>query len=462
MRRTLRIKSRAARTLLVGVFVMTSMAASIPHAQEIRAISLGEAIRIALENNISLKQSSNQVAAGEISAQQAKADFYPNLNGSVSTSEGYSRRVDPTTGQTEARNAQSLGVRLSSSVTLFNGFGNVASLEKSKLDLAASEASFSRIRESIMFDTISQFLQVLQDKELTQSEVGNLEAQRGQLERIEEFYKAGNRSIADVLGQRALIAQAELRVLSAERSLTVSKLTLLKTMDLEPAIEVEIVEPPPGQLDRFFSDQSPDDSERLLKAALTKRADLQARQMQIDAAKKQLRVARAGYWPALSLSADAGTGYGSQNESGGFFDQLLDSSPNAGVGLSLSIPIFDRSRTKNSIAQAEIQLANERLNQESLKQEVAFQIRQVVLDYQTAVKQLDVAEALVASARQAFEVTEAQYNVGSSTLVELAQFRAQYVEATHDRVKARTNLLLNQVAAEYVQGEMERVVALFE
>ncbi|MCD6335205.1 MAG: TolC family protein, partial [Candidatus Latescibacteria bacterium] len=450
MKRHIRRTSRHTQLFLVAVFVLMGPTAGILQAREIRSITLGEAIQIALENNLDLKRSSNQVAASELSVQQARADFYPNLNASVSTSEGYSRRVDPISDQTEGRGSQSLNVRLSSNVTLFNGFGNVASLEKSELDLAATEKSFSRTRESITFETISQFLQVLQDKELIQSEAENLEAQRGQLRRIEEFYKAGNRSMADVLQQRAMIAQAELRVLSAQRSLNVSKLRLLKTMGLEPTMDVEIAELPAEQLARLTSDLIPCDSERMLEKALTKRADVQARKMQIAAAQKQIRAARAGYWPALSLSADAGTGYSSLNEWGGFSDQLFDSSPNAGIGLALSIPIFDRSRTRHSVAQAEVQLANERLNMESLKQEVAFQIQQAVLDCETAAKQLDVAEAQLTSARRALEVTEARYNVGSATLVELAQFRAQYVEATNDRVKARTNLLLNRVTAEYV------------
>jgi outer membrane protein len=462
MKRHIRRTNRYTPIILVGVFVLTSLTAGILQAQEIRSITLGESIQIALENNIELKRSSNQVVAGEISVQQTKADFHPNLNASISTSEGYSRRVDPISDQIEGRDSQSLNLRLSSNVTLFNGFGNTASLKKSRLDLSATEASLSRARESITFETISQFLQVLQDRELINSEKENLEAQRGQLRRIEEFYKAGNRSMADVLQQRAMIAQAELRVLSARHNLNVSKLKLLKTMGLEPMMDVEIVELPAEQLERLTSDLAPGDSERMLEKALTERADVKARKMQMDAAQKQIRVACAGYWPALSLSADAGTNYSSLNEWGGFSDQLFDSSPNAGIGLSLSIPIFDRSRTKHSVAQAEVQLANERLNMESLKQEVAFQIQQAVLDCRTAAKQLDVAEAQLTSARQALEVTEARYNVGSATLVELAQFRAQVVEATNDRVKARTNLLLNRVAAEYVQGALDRAVALFE
>ncbi len=447
------------RIVVTCISVLVTIDAGILQAQETRLITLGKAVQIALENNIDLKQFSNQVAVSELSVRQAKADFYPNLNASVSASEGYGRTFDPITDRTEGQDSQSLNTRLSSSVTLFDGFNNVASLEKSKLDLAAQKESLSRTSQSIIFTTISQYLQILTDKELVLSEKENLEAQRQQLDLIEEFYRAGNRSIADVLQQKAAISQAELRVLTAERNLNVSKLQLLETMGLKPTVDYQVAT---LSMEDFTSNPVNGDSAQLVQNAVAKRPDVEAQKIRVDAANKQMRVARSGYWPSLSLSVDAGSSYSSQYEFGGFSDQVLDTKPNAGVGLSLSMPLFDRSRTKNNVEQAKVQLANERLGLESLKQEVTFQIQQALLDYQTAVKQLEVAEAQLAFARQALEATEGRYNVGASTLVELTQSRAQYVEAANDRVRARYNVLLNRVAVDYYQGDTDRTISLFE
>lgn len=462
MKKSIRKTSWYIRIFLVGAFVFMGLTAGPLQAQETRSITLGEAIQIALENNIELQQVSNQVAASELSVQQAKADFYPNLSASASASEGYSRRVDPITDQTEGRDSQSLNVRLSSSMTLFDGFSRSASLEKAKLDRTTREESFSRTRQSITFETISRFLQILQNKELLRSEQEYLEAQRRQLERIEAFYKAGNRSIADVLQQQAAIAQAELRVLAAQRTLNVSILQLLRTIGLESTAPVDIVEPSMEQLEQITAEWADGDLDQLVQKALTQRPDVEAQNRRIASAGEQVRIARAGYWPALSLSAGGGSSYNRPNASGGFSDQLLDRNPNASVGLSLSIPLFDRSRAKHSVAQANLQLTNECLTLENLKQEVTFQVQQALLDYQTAVKQLDVAEAQLEFARQALEVEEERYNVGTSTLVELTQSRAQHVEATNNRVKARYGLLLQRVAMKYYQGDMDQVVSLFE
>lgn len=461
MRRGIRKINWYTRVLLVGVFLMGWPAGALL-AQGVRSLTLGEAIQIALTNNIELQRSSNQVVTGELSVQQARSDFYPNLNASASVSEGYDRHVDPITDQTEGRDIRALSVRLSSNVTLFDGFSNLASLEKSKLELAASEESLSQTRQSITFETISRFLQILQDRELLRSEQEYLEAQRQQLKRIEEFYNAGNRSIADVLQQQAIIAQTELRVLAAERNLDVSTLRLLRTIGLELTTGVEIVELSSEQLQQLAADPVDGDSNQLAQEALKQRPDVEAQNRRIDAVSEQVRMARAGYWPSLSLFADAGSNYSSRYEFGGFSDQFFDSKPNATIGLSLSIPIFDRSRTKHNVAQAKVRLADERLGLENLKQEITLQIQQAILDYQTARKQLDVAEAQLRFARQALEAAEERYDLGASTLVELTQSRAQYVEATNDRVEAQYNLLLHRVAIDYYLGDMDRRVALFE
>jgi outer membrane protein len=310
-----------------------------------------------------------------------------------------------------------------------------------------------------VFQTISRYLGVVLDKELILSEQENLKAQRQQLARIEEFYKAGNRPVADVLQQKASIAQAELRLLAAERSYDVGKLELLRTMGLEATVDYEVAGLPIEQMASDLVSRPPD---QLVVSESAKRPDFQAQELRIDAASEQVRAARSGYWPALSLSASAGSDYASRSHAGGFSDQFFDSNPNAQIGVSLSIPLFDRYETKHNVAQAQVQLANERLDLEDLKQQISFEVQQAVLDYQTATKELDVAEAQLGFARQALEAAEGRYNVGASTLVELAQSRAQYVAAVNGRVKARYSLLLGRVAVDYYQGDLNRMLALFE
>jgi len=128
----------------------------------------------------------------------------------------------------------------------------------------------------------------------------------------------------------------------------------------------------------------------------------------------------------------------------------------------LSVPIFDRSMTKGNVQKSQIQLANERLNLEDVRQTVSMEVRQALLAYQTAAEQLKVAVAQRGYARQALDVTEERYHVGSAILVELTQSRAQYVSANNDWVKANYNLLLSRVALDNAKGELDETSSLFQ
>jgi len=438
--------------LSICVFAFLSITARIAQAQDTRMITLHDAIDTALELNIELQRSSNQVASGEISLIQSKAAFLPDLSASASASRNYSRAYDPATDMTDGRESESVNLGLSTRLTLFDGFGTIASLQSSKLQLSAAKEDLQRVRQLVIFETFSRYLQVLMDRELLDSERENLAAQRQQLQRVEEYYKVGNRSRADLLQQQAEISQAELRVLRAEESLNVSKLQLLRTIGLEPSTEYQVEIMPVEELVGELAGEKMDVQWDLV---LQQRRDVDAQTLSVEAAKKAITSARSGYWPSLSLSAELGSGYNSGSEYGNFSDQVMDINPTARIGLSLSIPIFDRSVTRSSVQKAQIQLAYEQLGLEDLRQTVSFEIQQALFDYSTAQKELQAARAQREYAGQALQATAERYDVGSAILAELSLARAQYVSANNDWIQANYSLLFNRVAVDYYAGRLD-------
>jgi len=438
--------------LSICVFAFLAITTQVAGAQGIRMITLRDAVDTALEMNIELQRSSHQTESSEISVRQSGAAFLPDLSASVSASRSYSRDYDPASDQTEGRESQSLNLGLSTRLTLFDGFGNITSLQGSRLQLSAARQNLQRVRQSVIFETFSRYLQVLMDQELLASEHENLTAQRQQLERIEEFYKVGNRSLADLLQQQAEVSQAELRALRAEEYLNVSKLQLLRTIGLPSATDYEIAIMP---VENLVAELAGEVVDVQWIAALQKRTDIGAQTLSVEAAEKKIKAARSGYWPALSLSAQVGSGYSSSYEYGNFSDQILDINPDARIGLSLSIPIFDRSVTRSSVQRARIQLANEQLSLEDLRQTVIFEVQQALFDYSTAQKELEAARAQREFSQQALEVTRKRYDVGSAILAELSLARAQYVAANNGWIQANYNLLLSRVAVDYSSGRLD-------
>jgi len=443
----------------LSLVLLVSLADISTFAQEVRQITMNDAINIALENNFDLRRSANSLMSSEISYKQEKADFYPNLSASVSPSQRYGQVFDQITGQLESQQSRSMSVGTSVSINVFNGFNDIATLQKAQFELNASESSFDRTQQDIIYNTVSQFLQITLDKELILIDTENLEAQRQQLKRIEEFYKAGNRPIADVLQQRAAISQVEFQLLNTERNAEVNKLKLLLTMGILPDLEYQYITP---SMEDFPIENVDYNEGQLIEKALAERSDLGAQRMQIKASDKQITAAKSGYWPTISLFTNVQSSYSSRSGFP-FSEQIIDVNPNTSFGFSVSIPIFDRYRTKSNVENAKIQLSNNQLSMENLEQQTVLEVRQGILDFQSMYKQLGVAEAQFEYAEQALEAAEERYNVGASTLVELSQARASYVEAAGNQIQAKINLLIQRILIAYYTGNIEQEVAvLFE
>ncbi len=441
--------------LFLPLLVVQGEAFATPSGEDI--LSLDQAVAIALKANPGLKQQANLVESAELSALQRQADFYPDLEFTATGSQRFDQAVDQATGQAEDRNFETLNAALSSTVNLFNGFGDVAALKGAKLERAAERDSLSRSEQELVFETISMFIEVLTNRELIGVEEKNLVENRSQLERIEAFYEAGNRPISDLFQQQAETSQTELDLLVARRNLEVAKLQLMQTMGLAPTVNYRVAAP---EIESWELAQGDYDQENPAPQAQANRPDVKAQQQLIEAATEQVHQAQAGYWPQIDLFANLASDYSSLDDEMHFSDQFMDDNTNATIGIALSIPIFDRFLTRNEVAQARIQQRDEQLELEQLNLQVDLEVGQALQDYRTAQKQVGVAENMLIYARQALEALEERYRVGTSTLVELTQARAQYVAAASDLIRARYNRLTQGIALAFYQGDWDRMLSV--
>ena len=450
---SLSLTSRFAIAHLLLVFCLATTArAQEPAAQELR-LTLQQALRIALEKNPALQQAANQVDSSGIAVAQRRSDFAPDLGVTLSGAERFDKELD-LDGDRDSRNFETVSGTLGSSVNLFNGFGDVAALRGTEWEWAGTRDSYTREEQTLVFTTLTAFLQALGDRELIVVRSENLEGNRRQLEQVEALYRAGNRPVSDLYQQQAETGSAELDLLTAERNYVVAKLQLLQTIGLPPTTTVEPAAPDLAPLEAALVDRqqgAPD------LAALGQRADLQAGTKQIEASREQVSEAQAGYWPTLDLSASINSDYTSLIERNGFSDQFFDDNANAAIGLSLAFPIFDRHQTRHQIAQARLRESNARL---SLRQNLLLaeaELGQAVEDFRTAQKLVGVTESRLIAARQALAAVEERYRVGAATLVELTQSRALFAEAGYDRVRARFGLISRGAAIAYYQGDWPRL-----
>lgn len=459
-----------------------------------QAITFDEALRIGLERNTTLRQATNAAEASDLAVAQARATFLPDLSASIAPTQRYGLSFDQTTGRLEQESTQALDAGLSANLNLFNGFRDQNTLAESRIRAEASEHSLERSRQDVLFNVANQFLQVLLGSELVRIQAENLTADSLQLRQVEQLVEAGARARADVLQQEAQVAQRELSLLQAEADLELAKTRLVQLLQLDPFGSYTFVAP---SLDAVPLEESAYDLEALLTAALDRREDLRAQELQIEAAEAGVRTARGGYYPTVNLFASYGSGYSSLAQRvvgepatipvtlpdgtpilvGGepltfdgprtvedvpFGDQFFTDNRGGAVGLRVNIPLFDRFATRTQVQRARLEAENERIRLDALRQDVALQVRQGWLDYQNAAKQLDVTARQVAAAAAAAAAEQERYDLGVSTLTELTQARTRLVEAQSARAQAVARFLFQQKLLDYAVGTLDPSARLFD
>ncbi len=426
-------------------------------AQEARTITFNEAVQIALDQNIALRRSVNNVELQSIDVARQRNAFLPNLNFSTDGGLSNGRNFDLNAGGFVTETTSSLRSSISSNVNLFNGFGDVASLEQARLQRDASNLDYERQRQTVVFTVMSNYLELINQREQVSIQQENLEAQQQLLTQIEEFTRVGSRPISDLYQQQAAVASAELSLLQAERRVRLSELALIQTLQLDPFGTYDFSLPEVGEAVLVPNQY---DARAMLRDAFDRRYDLQAQQQSIQAAAQGIRAARSGYWPSINLSGNASFRYTDARDDADFSTQFFDER-NSSFGVGLSFPIFDRFLTRNSVQQARVQFQNARLDLENLQQDIALQVRQSYLDYLQDEKRLQVTEVQLRSAQQALDAEQERYNVGASTLVELSQARANFVQASSDRASAVYDFIFRKKLIDYYVGVLDPARPLF-
>lgn len=414
-----------------------------------RQITFREAIEIALERNPTVLTARNNLRLDEIAVRQERTSFLPDLRFSTSTSQRYGRNFSQDEGRIINTTTNSVSGSVSSGVTIFDGFSNTASLRGARLTEEAGEYEVERAEETVVFNVMSNYLTLIEARAQLGVQQENLAAQEALEADIAARVEQSLRPISDLYQQQASVASARLALVQAQRAAVLGEMTLLQTLQLDPTQEYEFEIP---EVEAVAAEAMQLDLQAATDQALSQRADYIAAQSLLAASEQSVRVARASYWPTISLSANYSSNFSSLDNTG-FIDQL-DARRGGSLGVSFSIPLFDRLTTRSATERARIQVENSRINLESLRQSVAVQVRTAMLDLRSAEEQLAVAEAQLRAAELALEYSQQRYNVGAASLVELTQSQTAQVRAASDLISARYRLVFQRRLMDYYLGGM--------
>src|SRR5215207_7370745 len=392
-----------------------AQSATTPAATTGKPIGLQDAIGVALRQSVLVKQSENAVASSNTGVSAAKNAFLPSLALNTSSARSVGRSGTNSIGSSSS---QSLSTGLSSQLVVFDGLRNVNDLRQAKLDVTANTSELTRARQTAVYTVASNYLTLATAE-------GQLEVQKQHLEAQE--------------AQEVQLAQVE----------------LIQTLQLDPRGSYDFVAP---KVDDVSGSVPRYDLDSLLNRAFASRTDLAAEQTRVEAAAVGTKAAAASRLPTVSLSTSYNASYNSAGAAA--LGNQLDQNRGGSVSLGVSLPIFDKGATSTAVQQARIQEESARLGLAEQRQAVALDVRRAWLTLESTRQQLTVALAQQKAADLAVTTTQARYQVGTSTLLELTQARASQLQANVAVVNARNALAFQNALLPYYTGELDPAKAV--
>jgi outer membrane protein len=441
------LRKLATAALLGGAAV--PFATNLAAQQAGQKITFEQAIGLALEHNVTVRQAQNASDLSDASVKQQKLQLLPNLNLSLSGSENVGRNFSQSEGTIVDQQSQALSSGLSSSLTLFDGGRTLASIRSAQASSDASANDLTRARQTAVFTVAQEYVALANAQEQLVVQQENLSAQNDQLAVIQKFVDAGTRPTSDLYQQQATVASAKLSVAQASRSVELAKVDLIQALQLDPAANYDFVAPtidPSTGAPNYSLDS-------LIARAYDARADLDASEARVSAASQDVKVARASKLPTISVTGSYSSAFNTATDLS-LMDQL-NQRRGGSVGIGISIPLFDRGASNVSEQKARIAADNAKLSLDQQKQAVALDVRRAYLDELSAREQLSAADAQLAAATQAVTMAEQRYRAGAATLVEVTQARAGRVQAASAVATARNNLVLQQTVMSYYTGDLD-------
>jgi outer membrane protein len=427
-----------------------------------KKLTLKECINLALERNISAIQARNDVESKQSNVQANFGSFLPNLNLSgswnrgerTSKSEGYIMmngiQIPTGTSSSLTSTTNSFNTYLSSEVILFNGFANTGNYSASKSTALASEFNLKRTEQGLIMQTYELYFNVLRTRQLLKLREDNVKYSAQQLDRIKESEKLGAASLASVYQQQAQLASDELALTQAESDYDKAIADLTAYLALNITEEVQFEDPSvkndidPNEYKSLRN--SLENFKSLVEKGFISRPDYRSSTENFNAAQCELSASKGSYYPSVRASVNYSLNSIELSK--------INDNRNLSWGLSISVPIFAKFQTDNSVQQAEIQKKNSEITLNEKARSIQVDIKKAILDLDAAYKSYESAKKSATYQKENMKIIQEKYNLGSSTLLDLLYATNNYNNAETTRVNSIYQYLAAIKAIDYAMGTL--------
>jgi outer membrane protein len=330
-------------------------------------------------------------------------------------------------------------------------------LKQSSSQVAQAEANYAAAQQDLMLRAAQRYFDVLAAEDTLQSVSTARDAIARQLEQAEKRFEVGLIAITDVQEAKAAYDNATAVVIQSKRNLATAH-ELLRELTGDPFHSL-------AKLSESMPLKTPDpqNEDEWVKTAMEQNLALTASRLAAEIARDNVSIRRAGHFPSLDLVATH-TGYDADvtQINDGVEGPADSDNTEDQISLQLNFPIYAGGGVQSSVREAVYlhRAARERL--ERTARETERQTRDSYLGVLSEMSRVQALKQALESSRTALQATEAGYEVGTRTTVDVLDARRRLAEAETNYARSRYDYLINVVRLKLAAGilKADDVVAI--
>ncbi len=409
---------------------------------------LEDCINYALGKNIQVQKSILSISQSQLTADQAKNNRLPNLSASVSQNFNWSKANNSPANGSGMSGANSTNYSLSSNVILFNGAKLSTKMQQAMIDLQNGHYYSEAVKESVGLSILNAYLQVLYAYESVSNAQKQIDATTQQLDLAKERMNTGLISMADYLQIKSELATEKSTLATAQSQLSISKVTLMQLMEMPVDPNFEVISP---NLDSLLVKAEKPDAQTIYNTALGFKPEIKNAQLTKESTILNVKIAKADFMPSLSLGAGMTSGYSSLTTGSDYAGQLKDRvSPS--LGLSLSVPIFQKKQVKTNVSMANIAVSNAELDELNTKNTLRKEIEQACVDVESAKSEYNAGLEQNQSSQESYNVTDEKYKQGLLNSVDFLVQKTNLITSESKMLQSKYRLIFSYKILDFYKG----------
>ena len=414
--------------------------------------TLRRCIRYAIQNNVTVKQIEQVKASKEVSLDMSKKSWLPSFSANIGQNIDVGRSPSKD-GTIKDQSSTNSSFYLQASMPLFEGLKIRNDIKAQEWNALAATENLNKAIDDVSVNVFSYYMQVLFKREIEKVALEQILLCINQLKRTETLVENGKIAKSQLYDMEAQLAKDEVTRTKAKNDVSLALLDLMQAMELNieewefditvPNVDDIVVEYMRGIL-------TPD---VIYEEAVSFKPEIKEQEYLLESSVRTLDIAKADFYPRLSLSASYGNYYYHYTDfyNASFSDQWNQNSRKT-IGLTLAIPIFNRFQVRNNVRSAQIAITNQKLAIEDAHKTLYKEIRQAYANSVAAKELYLSAEASVKSSHKAFQYAEESYNAGKTSVFEYNEAKTKYIQSLSEQKQAKFDFIFRCKILDFYSG----------